>query len=64
MLYGLRYEGANDKGLPLMKDALQQVGVGPEGIHLITVVKEYAGVSKRSGDVFSNRSFFAMASNS
>lgn len=63
MLYGLRYEGANDKGLPLMKDALHRAGVGPEGIHLITVVKEYAGVSKRSGDVFSNRSFFAMASN-
>lgn len=63
MLYALRYEGANDKGLPLMRDALHHAGVGPEGIHLITAVKEYAGVSKRSGDIFSNRSFFAMASN-
>lgn len=64
MLYSLRYEGVNDRGLPMMKDALIQAGIGPEGIHLITAVKEYAGVSKRSGDVFSNRSFFAMASNS
>lgn len=64
MLYSLRYEGVNDKGLPLMKDALNHAGVGPEGIHLITAVKEYAGVSKRSADLFSNRSFFAMASNS
>lgn len=63
MLYALRYEGANDKGLPQMKDVLHQVGVGPEGIHLVTSVKEYAGNAKRSGDLFSNRSFFAMASN-
>lgn len=64
MLYSLRYEGVNDKGLPTMKDALNRAGVGPEGIHLITAVKEYAGASKRSADVFSNRSFFAMASSS
>lgn len=64
MLYGLRYEGANDKGLPMMKDALHRAGVAHDGIHLITAVKEYAGIAKRSGDVFSNRSFFAMASNS
>ncbi|CAN8066325.1 unnamed protein product [Agarophyton chilense] len=63
MLYGLRYEGRSDRGLGPMKDALHKAGVSPEGIHLITTVKEYAGIAKRSGDVFSNRSFFAMASN-
>lgn len=63
MLYSLRYEGANDRGLPMMKDALHRTGLGSDGIHLITAVKEYAGAAKRSSDVFSNRSFFAMASN-
>ncbi|KAI0558404.1 Sec1 [Gracilaria domingensis] len=63
MLYGLRYEGRSDRGLALMKDALHKAGVAPEGVHLITTVKEYAGIAKRSGDVFSNRTFFAMASN-
>lgn len=63
MLYGLRYEGTGDKGLPLMKDALHRAGLGSDGIHLITAVKEYAGAAKRSGDVFSNRSFLAVASN-
>lgn len=63
MLYSLRYEGINDKGLPLMKEALFKAGLGSDGIHLITSVKEYAGVAKRSSDVFSNRSFFAKASN-
>ncbi|CDF35666.1 unnamed protein product [Chondrus crispus] len=63
MLYGLRYEGTNDRGLPLMKDALHRIGLGSDGIHLITAVKEYAGAARRSSDVFSNRSFFAMASN-
>lgn len=63
MLYALRYEGANDKGLPQMRDLLHRAGVGPEGIHLVTAVKEYAGNAKRFGDLFSNRSFFAMASN-
>lgn len=63
MLYGLRYEGKNERGLPAMREALRKAGVGPEGIHLISSVRDYAGVSKRSGDVFSNRTFFAMASN-
>lgn len=63
MLYGLRYEGTNDRGLPVMKDALHKAGLGSDGIHLITAAKEYAGAAKRSSDVFSNRSFFAMASN-
>lgn len=63
MLYGLRYEGKSDRGLPLMKDSLHKLGVGSDGIHLVTAVKEYAGAAKRSSDVFSNRSFFAMASN-
>lgn len=63
MLYSLRYEGTNDRGLPMMKDALYKAGLGSDGIHLITAAKEYAGAAKRSSDVFSNRSFFAMASN-
>lgn len=63
MLYSLRYEETSSKGLPHMKDALHRAGLGSDGIHLITAVKEYAGAAKRSGDVFSNRSFFAMASN-
>jgi Sec1 family len=46
-----------------MVDALRRAGVGPDGIHLISDLKRYAGASQRSGDVFSNRSFFAMASN-
>lgn len=63
MLYSLRYEQSKDRGLPLMKEALVKVGLSSDGIHLITAVKEYAGAAKRSSDVFSNRSFFAMASN-
>ncbi|PXF47576.1 Vacuolar protein sorting-associated protein 45 [Gracilariopsis chorda] len=63
MLYSLRYEGKNERGLPAMREALRKAGVGPEGIQLISSVREYAGISKRSGDVFSNRTFFAMASN-
>lgn len=63
MLYSLRYEESSGKGLPAMKDALYKAGIGSNGIHLITAVKEYAGAAKRSGDVFSNRSFFAKASN-
>lgn len=63
MLYGLRYEGKNDQGLPQMKEALIRAGISPEGINLITAVKAYAGNDMRSGDVFSNRSFYAMASN-
>lgn len=63
MLYSLRYERSKDRGLPLMKEALVKAGLSSDGIHLITAVKEYAGAAKRSSDVFSNRSFFAMASN-
>lgn len=64
MLYSLRYEATNDGGLPMMKDALHRAGLGSDAIHLITSVKEYAGASKRSGDVFSNKTFFARASTS
>lgn len=63
MLYSLRYEETGDKGLILMKNALLKCDVGPAGTHLITAIREYAGASKRSADVFSNRSFFAVASN-
>lgn len=63
MLYSLRYEQSKDRGLPLMKEALAKAGLNSEAIQLITSVKEYAGAARRSSDVFSNRSFFAMASN-
>lgn len=64
ILYSLRYEQSKSQALPLMKEALHKGGLGSDAIHLITCVKEYAGAARRSSDVFSNRSFFAMASNS
>lgn len=64
MLYALRYEDSNHRGLGPMKDALHRAGVPSEGVALIDAVKVYAGSRKRSSDVFNNRSFFAKASNS
>lgn len=65
MLYSLRYEQSQNirQALSEMIDGLRASGVGADGIHLISSLKHYAGGAKRSGDVFSNRSFFAMASN-
>lgn len=65
MLFSLRYEESPTirRTLSEMVDALYAAGVGSDGVHLISSLKQYAGSAKRSGDVFSNRSFFAMASN-
>jgi vacuolar protein sorting-associated protein 45 len=65
MLYSLRYEESPSirSALSGMIDALYAAGVGSDGVHLIASLREYAGARRRSGDVFSNRSFFAMASN-
>lgn len=65
MLYSLRYEESSSirKVMGDMIQGLHRAGVGSDGVHLISSLKEYAGSRKRSGDVFSNRSFFAMASN-
>jgi vacuolar protein sorting-associated protein 45 len=65
MLYSLRYEESAGirKSLSAMIDGLYAAGVGSDGVHLISGLRDYAGARRRSGDVFSNRSFFALASN-
>jgi vacuolar protein sorting-associated protein 45 len=65
MLFSLRYEQSPSirKTLEVMLDALRKANVGLDGVHLVSDLKRYAGASQRSGDVFSNRSFFAIASN-
>lgn len=64
LLYALRYEDSQHRGLSTMKDALHRNGVPPEGVALIDSIKLYAGSRQRASDIFSNRSFFAKASNS
>lgn len=65
MIYSLRYEQTPTirKTLASMVGELRKAGVAEEGLHLISHLKQYAGAQKRSGDVFSNKSFFALASN-
>lgn len=65
MLYSLRYEESASirQTLSAMTEALHVSGVGSDGVHLIAALRDYAGTRRRSGDVFSNRSFFALASN-
>lgn len=65
LLYSLRYEQTPGikKVLAEFMDGLHKAGVGSDGVHLIADLRAYAGSSRRSADVFSNRSFFAIASN-
>jgi vacuolar protein sorting-associated protein 45 len=65
MLYSLRYEESPQirNALDALVTALRKAGIGPNGLQLISDLKRYAGAEKRSGDIFSNRSFFALASN-
>lgn len=68
MLYSLRYEERNDQStISLMCDKLQQQQGAKSNIqisYLVDAIKVYAGAKKRSSDLFNNRSFFAVASNS
>jgi vacuolar protein sorting-associated protein 45 len=65
MLYSLRYEESPQirNALDILVASLRRAGIGSEGLHLISDLKRYAGAKKRSGDIFSNKSFFALASN-
>eukprot|EP00172_Hildenbrandia_rubra_P001813 Plantae.Rhodophyta-Hildenbrandia_rubra.ctg24232.p1 GENE.Plantae.Rhodophyta-Hildenbrandia_rubra.ctg24232~~Plantae.Rhodophyta-Hildenbrandia_rubra.ctg24232.p1 ORF type:complete len:643 (+),score=92.22 Plantae.Rhodophyta-Hildenbrandia_rubra.ctg24232:116-2044(+) len=63
LLYSLRYEQTPNNAVALMKEKLYQAGHGSDSVNLVTQLRSYAGHDRRTGDVFSNRSFFAKARN-
>ena len=58
-LYSLRYE--NDDRIEKLKDLLRQKGISQESLNMINYLLEYAGVAKRSGDLFSNKDMLGEA---
>lgn len=59
MLYVLRYENC-DK-ISRMKDLLRDQGVKQNSLNLINYLIDYAGKSKRQGDLFSDKNFISKA---
>jgi len=63
LLFALRYEASATNALPSINDKLLAGGVSAEQVRFIAVVLRQAGASRRSADVFMNRTFFAKAAN-
>ena len=58
MLYALRYESRKGNKVGEFKRMLRDMGVQGNMISLIDVLLDYAGASKRAGDLFGNKSGF------
>lgn len=61
LLYALRYEGSEANALHRFVDVLGGCGVPAEQLRLIPAILEQCGGRARCGDLFSNKSFFAVA---
>jgi len=61
LLYALRYEQSETSALHRFVDALGACGVPAERLRLIPALLEQCGARARSGDLFLNKSFFAVA---
>lgn len=61
LLYALRYEGSEANAIHRFVDMLGASGVPPERLRLIPAILEQCGARSRCGDLFSNKSFFAVA---
>ena len=59
LLFTLRYE--NDEKVFKLKELLKKNGIGESSIKLLDYILEYAGKSKRSGDLFQNKDNFSKA---
>mmetsp|Transcript_13500 Transcript_13500/g.39861 ORF Transcript_13500/g.39861 Transcript_13500/m.39861 type:complete len:636 (+) Transcript_13500:81-1988(+) len=64
LLYALRYEHHESNHLHNFVDQLQVNGVSSDKLKLIPQILQHCGVRIRQGDLFSNKSFFAVAKKS
>jgi len=59
LLYALRYEHAPASKIERFKELLATGGASPQQVKLVDIMLEQYGAAKRSGDLFSNKSFTA-----